>query len=115
MYFFSVCGFEPLEPTSESLGFTEFLLLSSDAVDSALLVPVLLFLFVWGFFVFSFLESGNSKVSFVGGSVSLVVFASVCLSVSSIWSVVEGCVGEVGILCAWVCELVLFGFSVFGH
>ena len=81
-------------------------------MDSALLVPVL---FIFGCFVSSFLVSGNSRVPFVGGSVSLLVFASVCLSVSGKWSVVGGCVDEIGILCAWVCELVLFRFSVFGH
>ena len=76
-------------------------------MDSALLFPVL---FVFGSLVSFFLGSGILKVSFVGGSVSLLVLISVCLSVSGIWSVVADCVSEVGILCVWVCELDLFGF-----
>ena len=79
--FFSVCRLGPLWSMSGSLDFPGFLLLPSDSVDSVLLVPVL---FVFGSLISSFPGSGNSGVFFVGGSVSLFVFVSVCRSVSDI-------------------------------
>ena len=55
---------------------------------------------MFGSLISSFLGSDNSGIFFVGGSVSLFVFVSVCRSVSGMWSVDAGCVGTVEILCA---------------